>query len=353
MKTVQFVVPAGIDDPDRPSGGNRYDRLLSGGLAAHGWAVLEHAAPGAWPSADAAGRGALGRHLAGIPDGQLLLIDGLVASTVPDLLVPQTRRLPVVVLLHAPVGQWSDCADTRAAERAVLAAASAVVTTSGWTRDWLLTHYQLPPDKVVTALPGSEPARLAPGTDRGGELICVAAVSRAKGHDVLVAALAGLDDLGWRCVCVGSLAREPAFVAQLRRSALAAGIADRIEFVGPQVGPALDRRYDAADLLVLPSRRETYGMVVTEASSRGLPVLASDVGGAPEAMGRLADGRRPGLLVPPADATALADAARGWLTDAQLRSRLRQAARQRRHDLPQWDCTVERVARVLAEVAVR
>ena len=52
-------------------------------------------------------------------------------------------------------------------------------------------------------------------------------------------------------------------------------------------------------MLVLPSRKETYGMVVTEALSRGIPVIASDVGGVPEALGAAPGGAQPGLLVPP------------------------------------------------------
>ena len=66
---------------------------------------------------------------------------------------------------------------------------------------------------------------------------------------------------------------------------------------------------------MLPSRAETYGMVVTEALARGIPVLASDAGGLPETLGRDPDGRVPGLLVPPGDAAALAAALRGWLDD--------------------------------------
>jgi glycosyltransferase involved in cell wall biosynthesis len=182
-------------------------------------------------------------------------------------------------------------------------------------------------------------------------LLCVAAVAPHKGHDVLVAALAMIADLPWRCVFVGTLDRDPRFVDTLRRQAGAAGIDDRVDLVGPRTGAALDVSYAGADLLVLASRAETYGMVVTEALARGLPVVATAVGGLPGAMGRAADGSRPGLLVPPGDAPALAAALRRWLGEPDLRQHLRRAAGERRMTLSDWAATSERISRVLAEVA--
>jgi glycosyltransferase involved in cell wall biosynthesis len=120
---------------------------------------------------------------------------------------------------------------------------------------------------------------------------------------------------------------------------------------GPRTGRALDEAYAAADALVLASRAETYGMVVTEALARAVPVLASDVGGVPEALGATADGRRPGLLTPPGDVAALAGSLRRWLGEADLRRDLRAAARERRTALTGWPETADRVASVLVEAA--
>jgi glycosyltransferase involved in cell wall biosynthesis len=92
-------------------------------------------------------------------------------------------------------------------------------------------------------------------------------------------------------------------------------------------------------------------MVVTEALARGLPVVAAEVGGVPEALGHGADGTRPGLLVPPEDPAALRDALRSWIEDADLRRRLRRAARERRASLSGWPTTVSLVADVLVEAA--
>ena len=175
----------------------------------------------------------------------------------------------------------------------------------------------------------------------------MAEVTAHKGHDVLLGALGTIADLPWRCACVGGLDRDPAFVDRVRCHALG----DRVSFPGPRTGPDLDRSYAGADLLVLASRAEAYGMVVTEALARGLPVVATAVGGVTEALGRGADGTRPGLLVPPDDPAALGAALRSWLGDAELRARLRRAARERRESLPRWSTTTSVVDGVLARAS--
>ncbi|MGZ4472498.1 MAG: glycosyltransferase family 4 protein [Nocardioidaceae bacterium] len=352
MTAVHVIVPDGTDDPTRPSGGNVYDRRVCGRLRASGWAVHEHSVPGSWPWPDAAGHAALTGVLARLPDGAVVLVDGLVASTVPEVLVPAAGRLRVVVLLHMSLGvRTRNHPAARAQESAVLSAAAAVVTTSAWTRQRLLEEYLLPPERVHVAEPGTDVADLAPGSPDGGGLLCVAAVTPTKGHDVLVTALTAVADLTWTCACVGSLTRDPRYVERLVRQARDAGIADRVTFTGPRTGDALSASYAAADALVLASRDESYGMVVTEALARGLPVIASRVGGVPEALGRAPDGPRPGLLVPPDEPAALAAALRRWLADGSLRSSLRSAARSRRTTLAGWPRTAERISCVLAEVA--
>jgi glycosyltransferase involved in cell wall biosynthesis len=309
VTSVHVVVPEGIDDPARPSGGNVYDRHVCRGLESIGWSVHEHTAPAA---------------LERIPDDAVVLVDGLVAS---EELVPHARRLRLVVLVHMPLGDRG--------EGEVLSAAAAVVTTSAWSRRRLMELHGLPAGHVHVAEPGVDAAGLAPGTAAGGQLLCVAAVIPGKGHDVLADALAAMRELRWHCVCVGSLERDAGFAERVRRRGLA-------DFPGPRTGAELDRSYAGADLLVLPSRAEAYGMVVTEALARGLPVVASDVGGVPEALG---DG---GLLVPPDDPEALAGALRAWLADAELRARLREAARARSAALPRWEATTSVIAGVLS-----
>jgi glycosyltransferase involved in cell wall biosynthesis len=204
---------------------------------------------------------------------------------------------------------------------------------------------------VHVAEPGVDAAELAPGTETAGALLSVAAVIPDKGHDVLLDALAAMTGLPWDCRCVGSLDRDRAFADGLRLMAREGGLDGRVRFPGPQTEADLARSYATADLLVLASRAETYGMVVTEALARGLPVVAAEVGGVPEALGHGADGTRPGLLVPPGDPAALGAALRAWLGDADLRRRLRRAARERRASLSRWSTTTSVLSGVLAGAA--
>ena len=348
MNVVHFVVPEGIDDPARPSGGNVYDRRIRDGLVATGWTVHEHAVPGSWPTPDTSARAALAMLISTLPDGSTVLVDGLIASAAPDVLVPEAERLRLVILVHMPLGGGPSTTDERTREResAVLTAARAIITTSAYTRRMLLDHYPLAAGAVHVATPGVDEAGLAPGTPNGGALLCVAAVTPNKGHDVLIAALTRIADRSWACVCAGSLDRDPTYVERVRSVTRDAGIEDRVRFVGALDAPALDHAYASADVLVLASRAETYGMVVTEALARGLPVVASDVGGVPEALGG-GGTALPGVLVRPDDPEALAHPLAAWLDDAHLRSRRRRAAEVRRASLTGWPVTTARIAAAL------
>jgi glycosyltransferase involved in cell wall biosynthesis len=341
--TVQVVVPEGIDDPLRPSGGNTYDRRLCSALSRSGWSVRMVPLEG--------DRRELSAALEAIADGSSVLVDGLVGSAYPEVMVPASERLRVVVLMHLPIGTDAARDDARAREREVVSAAAAVVTTSEWSRRWLIEEYAADPALVHVVPPGVDPATPTVGTTEGGRLLCVGPVTPGKGHDLLVTALARLADLSWRCACVGSLTTEPDFATDLRARIREAGLADRIELAGPRTGRELDAAYADADLLVHASRIETYGMVVTEALARAVPVVAADVGGIRESLGVAPDGTVPGLLTAPGDDAELADALRRWLADPDLRRRLRAAARRRRTELADWSTTAEGVARVLEKVA--
>ena len=318
---VHVLLPDSVDDPARPSGGNVYDRRLIDGLTALGWPVREH---------PAAGPDTLAAACARLPDGALALLDGLLAPMMP---VDHARRLRLVVLLHMSFP----------GEEPVLRAARAVITTSDWSRREVLDRYGI---EAHAAPPGVDPAPPTTPRPAGDRLLCVAAVVPHKGHDVLVDALRTLADLSWSCVCVGALDRDPEFAGRVTAAA-----PPGVRFVGPRVGADLRAAYAAADLLVVPSRAETYGMVVTEALVRTVPVLASDAAGLPETLGRAPDGSRPGLLVPAGDPAALAGALRRWLTDAGLRAEIRQSALLRTTTLTGWPVTAKLVSDVLSTVA--
>ncbi|MEU5098030.1 glycosyltransferase family 4 protein [Streptomyces sp. NPDC020996] len=355
LRSVHFVMPGGVDDPAAPSGGNAYDRRVSLDLPGFGWQVHKHAVSGGWPRPDAAARAELARVLRALPDGSVVLLDGLVACGVPEIVVPETQRLRLAVLVHLPLGDETGlepaaAAELDARERAVLRAVPAVVATSDWAVRRLVSHHGLAPERVHVAAPGADIAPLASGTDGVSQLLCVAAVTPRKGQHRLVEALAAAADLPWNCVCVGGLGQDPEYVARLRALIRRHGLGDRIHLAGPRSGAALDASYAAADLMVLTSYAETYGMAVTEALARGIPVLATDVGGLPEAVGRAPDGGVPGILVPPEDPAALAAELRGWFGEADVRRRLKAAARSRRAALDGWPTTARSLAGVLGKL---
>jgi glycosyltransferase involved in cell wall biosynthesis len=208
-------------------------------------------------------------------------------------------------------------------------------------------RHKLDASRVVVAPPGVDAAAVASPTATGGRLACVAAVIPRKGHDVLVAALSRVADLEWTCVCAGPLGRDPRYVTLVRQQVAAEGLDGRVSFPGPLGGHDVAALYDDLDLLVVPSRAEPYGMVVTEALARAVPVLAAAVDGLPEALGAGPDGGLPGMLVPPDDAEALAAALRRWLTEPSLRQRLRAVAFERRSRLPTWEVTASALAGVV------
>jgi glycosyltransferase involved in cell wall biosynthesis len=346
---VHVVVPEGFDNPGQPTGGNIYDRRVCAGLAEAGWEVLVATVAGAWPVPEPGARADLARLVSAIPDGEIALIDGLIASPTAAQLLPHAGRIQMTVLLHMPLPTALDTRHDASAERSerdVLRAATGVVVTSEWTRQQVLSRYEIPACRVHVARPGVDriTARARPVR---GQLICVGTLGRHKGQDLLVEALAGLGDLDWHCVLAGRLDRDPDFVDQLQTRITGLGYSHRIRLAGVLTGAALSHAYTTADLLVAPSRSEAYGMAVAEALAHGLPVLAAAAGGLPEALGSSANGTRPGRLIPSGDPAALAAAIGDWLGDERQRRRLRAAARHQRSNLRGWEQTTKEVANAL------
>jgi glycosyltransferase involved in cell wall biosynthesis len=346
---VHVVVPEGFDDPGQPTGGNIYDRRVCAGLAAAGWEVLVATVAVARPVAGSGARADLARIVSAIPDGETVLIDGLIASPAAAQLLPHIGRIRMTVLLHMPLATAVDThhdASAETSERAVLRAAAGVVVTSEWTRRQVLTRYEIPACRVHVARPGVDRVAALAQPVRG-RLICVGVLSQHKGQDLLVEALADLADRDWHCVLAGSLDRDPDFVRQLRARITRLGYDRRVQLSGVLTGAELSHAYSTADLLVAPSRSETYGMIVTEAFAHGLPVIATAVGGLPEAFGSTAGDTGPGQLIPPGDPAALAAALEDWLGDEGHRHRLRAAVRQRQPTLRGWEQTTQEIADAL------
>lgn len=344
-RTVYFVVADGIDDPRRVSGGNVYNRHLRDGLRGAGWQVRMVAVP--------EGSGLLGAsELAELPGGALVIIDGLVAVRESVALAAQSSRLRMIALAHMvvshPAASTGHETDLVQGEALALASVDRVIATSGWTRAELIARALVRPGDVVTAHPGTDPAPATEASRGGGRLLCVGVVAPHKGQDVLIRALARLTQAGdWSCVCAGSLEMAPDFVIGLERTVQIEQLTTRVSFAGTLSGPALDAAYGRADLVVAPSRTESFGMVVTEALARGIPVVASRVGGIPEALSPSGAG----ILVTPDDPAALETVLREWSANATLRTELTTAARAARATVRSWGSTLAIVEAVLHDVA--
>ncbi|GAA5202477.1 glycosyltransferase family 4 protein [Microbacterium jejuense] len=361
-RPVVFVVPEGLDDPARVSGGNVYDRRLREGLGAAGWSVSTVEAGDAASAALA---------LRQLPSGATVLLDGLVAGWAPAEVAAASARTGVVVLAHMVASAFSDATPALVeAERRVLAAAHGVVVTSEWTARELTRRGLVDAARVTVAAPGvaasspvdpsssarsssthadpaetrayatNEPVVAGAGEGRDGRWLCVGVVAPHKGQDVLLAALARLPRLDWTCAIVGSPDAAPEFAATVRSDA--AGFGGRVRFTGVLGPAALAAEYRRGGLLVAPSRVESAGMAIAEARARGIPVVAAAVGGIPDTV---AGGGA--VLVRPDDPGALAAALQAWMTDPALRRRLRREARAARTTMPTWADATAAVARAL------
>lgn len=354
-RVLHVVLPDGVDDPATPSGGNVYDRRVCAALTAAGRRLVPVPVGGGWPIPTQPALDRLDAALLAAPTGSVVLLDGIVACAAPDVVLRHAARLTLAVLVHLPLADETGLSPSVAAaldagERRTLRAASAVIATSDAVRREVVHHHGLDASRVAVAPPGVDPAAVTAATPGGTRLVCVAAVTPRKGHDVLVEALAHVADLSWTCACAGPLDRDPTHADAVRERVRELGLQARIRFPGVQTGSDLAALYAAADLLVLASRHEPYGMVVTEALARAVPVVGTHVDGVPQALGTAPDGALPGLLVPSDDPTSLAAALRRWLSEPALRRHLRTAAAGRRRRLQSWRQTARTLAGVLDDL---
>lgn len=347
MNDVAFLVPG---DLETRTGGYGYDRKIIAGLRARGWSVavrgLDASFP--FPTSDASAHAA--RTLREMPDGSVVVIDGLAYGAMPDEAAQEAARLRLVALVHHPLadetGLLPEAAEAlRASEARALAAARLVIVTSRATASGV-ARYGVPDDRIVVVEPGTDPAPLARGS--GGatiELICVGTLTPRKGHLTLIHALAEIRHLPWHLTCAGALDRDPETTARVRTSLAESGLASRVCLAGDLDADRLGACYDRADLFVLPTELEGYGMAVAEALARGLPVVSTPTGAIPDLVSDA------GVLVPSGDARALADALARVIGDARHRTRLRDAAARVRTALPTWESAAAAMAAALDRVA--
>jgi glycosyltransferase involved in cell wall biosynthesis len=336
-------------DREGPTGGNVYNRALVAELRALGIDVRMHKLPGTWPDGDATMHARLARSLQAAP---ACLVDGIVACGSPDVVAAAVESGHVVtIVVHLPITDEVGLDPVQRERYAVLEAqalhaAAGVLCSSRWSAAELSRRYGR--SDIGVAIPGVTRASAAPGSQDSGlpRFLSVASLTPTKDQLTLVQALVQVADLPWRADLVGSDQANPDYAARLRARIVAAGLQDRISVPGALVSAALDQKWDATDLLVLPSRIETYGLVIIEALARGIPAVVTAGTGAVEALGSGGTAQAvvtPGTAVPAGDAERLAAVLRSWLTEPTLRREWRQAALARRDTLPGWQQTAQAV----------
>lgn len=354
---IRLLVPANIR---HNSGGNVYNAALAAGLEQLGAKVTIQPVGGDWPVANKEERrrlagllspgttaGTVAGALAGAEARTITIVDGLVASGAPEALEAAAAggHAPWV-LMHMPLDEHPDL------EARSLRAAAGVICTSGSAAAEITRRHGLA--GVRAALPGTVRARLAHGAEPP-RLLAVAALLPNKDQLTLVGALARLQDLDWTAALVGSATADPGYARQVAADVARHGLAGRVQLPGELTGDALERQWHAADLSLLVSKVEAFGMAVTESIARGVPAIVRAGTGAVEALGLGAqpepgprEGAGPAL---PGAAVGLAEGnpgplaalLRSWLTDPDLRAQWRRRAVAGRDLLPGWDATARQV----------
>ena len=356
--SLVLLVPG---DPETQTGGYIYDRRIVCGLGRLGWDVDVYSLDVSFPQPRGPALGHARGVLAGIPDGRIVVVDGLALGGLSRLLEAEAKRLCLVALIHHPVALETGLdAETarisRASERASFRFVRKVVVTSQWTSR-KLGEYGVKTDRIRVVSPGvdavgPERQKARAGSPNHGEagetslnLLCVATLTPRKGHDVLFDALAQLGDRPWHLYCAGSLTRDLRTANELRRQIERLGLGPRISLLGEVDRAELERQYARCDLFVLASHLEGYGMALAEAVARGIPVVSTLAGAIPETVPANAS-----LLVPPGDAWALAEALAKLMDDPDVRRQLASNALAAHRLLPTWSEVESRFAAALEDL---
>ncbi len=336
---MRFIVPGNIE---YRSGGNAYNWSIVDELREAGVGVELRTVEGEWPEASENGRRALAAELGSVPEGTVLLIDGLVAIAAPDLIV-ETGALsggrvpPAWVLAHMSFQDYEP------AEARLMEAAAGVICPSKTLA--LELEGRHPESTVHVVRPGTEEADQAKGSEPP-HIICVAALLPNKCQLLLVHALSQVKALEWTASLVGTDQADPDYAAQVREAIRGAGLAERVELAGERHGDDLEAEWYRSDLSILVSVHESFGIVVAESLAHGIPALVRAGTGAEEALG-LAGAGRALDLVPGADAEELAQILELWLQDEALRQTWQDAAAAARADRRTWKMAADNIASLL------
>jgi glycosyltransferase involved in cell wall biosynthesis len=345
MSDIYFVIPGDINTL---TGGYAYDRELMRGLADLGYHLHQIQLYASFPFPDAQALDDAARQFAALPDNALVIVDGLAWGVLDRIAETEASRLRIIALCHHPLMLETGLNSLQAeeffrSEKRALLLSAAVIVTSETTANILRDKLSIPAENITLALPGTRRQDFAICSGNPPVLLTIASITRRKGHNFLIDALAELQDLEWTARFVGGTNFDPRWVEELTQQIANCGLQKRILFLGNRVDVASE--YLQADLFVLPSLFEGYGMAFAEALSFGLPIVAARAGAVPDVVPDTA-----GLLVPPADSPSLALALRSLLENSALRAQLQSGARQAAENLPRWQDTAACIDQLIQQL---
>jgi glycosyltransferase involved in cell wall biosynthesis len=345
-RDITFAYPG---DLSLKTGGYAYDRKVIQGLISAGWNVDLLPLGDGFPVPTEARLWEASRALSALPDGTLVIIDGLAFGVLDAWARDHLTRLRIVALVHHPLALETGLSEAaqerlRHSERAALASVRHVIVTSPMTARELATNYEVDPGNITVALPGTEKVVATEGANPVPQILSVGTLSLRKGHDVLLGALKAVEDLNWQATIIGSKTLDPTTSEALERQLEALQLGERVQFVGElaDTGPY----FGGADIFALASRYEGYGMVFAEALAAGLPIVACHAGAVPEVVPADA-----GFLVPVDDVSAFANALRRLLSDAAERQARASASRVAGARLPSWNDTAQIISDALDRIS--
>jgi len=276
-----------------------------------------------------------------------------------DLSLPLITTFHTLARVKSMHGD-SESGEREAVESSIIGCSDAIFVSCEEERSQFRSIYGASPGTVEVITPGVDRAYFSPGSRAGARsalglgdhpvLLFVGRIQPLKGVDVAVETLAALRDPSALLLVVGGASGAEGDHEMSRVTALAEtlGVADRVRFVQPQPHHLLATYYRAADVVLVPSRSESFGLVALEASACGTPVVATAVGG----LLSLVDDGVNGFLVPERDGEMFARRAAQILGDAELAARMSESA-VRRSASYSWQRAAMRMRRVVAEFAAR
>jgi len=340
MQHLIFVYPG---DLNTPTGGYAYDRRIIKGLEHLGWQIQLISLGEGYPFIDLTQRNDARSKLLNLAQGVPIVIDGLALGALPDLAPEIASRHPLIALIHHPLAFEYGLSDPeiqhlKQSETQALKHVLGVIANSPATARDLNQYYGINPEKIHVVLPGTDPNRyLEPRTQRNEDdcspinLLSVGSIIPRKGFHDLIPALGFLIDLPWTLSIAGDISRNAEAYERLITDIKHFHLEDRIHVLGVVSHEELENLYAKADIFVLPSLFEGYGMVYAEAMVHGLPIIATSGGAIPDTVPEDA-----GLLVTPGDIPALTLALKKLITDSTYRTLLSTGALQASLLQPTW-----------------